>query len=323
MKPLNLSSDTSPSGAQREIWAIGSGKGGTGKSFMTTSLGLSLAKLGKKVILVDADLGCANLHTCLGMNPVTKSLSDFISGRVSNLADVVVPTPFPGLSLISGAHDMLDIANPTHSRKGALMRALEGLDFDYLLLDLGAGTAFNTLDFYLSAHKSVLVVLPEPSAIENAYRFVKSVYFRYMRMVSKDLHIRQLVESAMDPKNQEGVHSVHDVIEAVSKSDPEMGRRLRDDVMSMRMRLVVNQVRTVDDLTLGFSMRSSVEKYFGIRMDYSGYVEYDDVVWQAARARQAVVAEYPYSSPARCVDRLMRNLMSGEQLELDQVMTRK
>jgi flagellar biosynthesis protein FlhG len=319
MRPLNLSAGTSGDTPQREIWAIGSGKGGTGKSFITTSLGLSLAKAGKKVILVDADLGCANLHTCLGMHPVRESLSDFVSGEVSSLADVVVTTPHTNLSLISGAHDMLDIANPTHSRKGALMKAIEELEFDYLLLDLGAGTAFNTLDFFLTAHKAVLVVLPEPSAIENAYRFIKSVYFRYMRNVSKELHIRQLVEDAMDPKNNKGVHSVHDLIAAVSKVSPEVGRRLRDDIMAMRLRLVVNQVRTVDDLTLGFSMRSSVEKYFGIRMDYSGYVEYDDVVWKAARAHQAVVAEYPYSGPARGVDRLMRNLISGDQLELEAV----
>ncbi len=318
MKPLNLSRGASSEDG-REIWAIGSGKGGTGKSFLTTSLGLSLAKAGKKVILVDVDLGCANLHTCLGMNPVGESLSDYITGRIPNLADVVVPTPYPGLSLISGAQDMLDIANPTYNRKNALLKALEGLDFDYMLLDLGAGTAFNTLDFFLMAHKALLVVLPEPSAIENAYRFIKSVYFRHLRTASKELKIRQLVEQAMDPKNAKGVHSIHDLLDAVCQADPQLGRRLRDDVMSMRARLIVNQVRTVDDLTLGFSMRSSVEKYFGIHMDYTGYVEYDDVVWKAARAHRPVVGEYPYSSPARCVDRLMRNLLNDEQMELESV----
>ncbi len=318
MKPLNLSGAASDDGG-REIWAIGSGKGGTGKSFLTTSLGLSLAKAGKKVILVDADLGCANLHTCLGMHPVSESLGDYIGGRTADLRDVVVPTPYPGLQLISGAHDMLDIANPTHNRKSALLKALEGLDFDYMLLDLGAGTAFNTLDFFLAAHKAVLVVLPEPTAIENAYRFIKSVYYRYMRTVSKELKIRQLVEEAMDPKSANGVNSVHDLVEAVCAANPEVGQRLRADIMAMRIRLVVNQVRTVDDMTLGFSMRSSVEKYFGIQMDYAGYVEYDDVVWKAARAHQAVVSEYPYSSPARCVDRLVGNLLNDRQLELESV----
>ncbi|MBI5136467.1 MAG: P-loop NTPase [Nitrospirae bacterium] len=323
MKPLHLSEAQTGDDRQREIWAIGSGKGGTGKSFVTTSVALSLVKLGKKVILVDADLGCANLHTCLGMHPVSQSLSDFMSGRVASLADVLVPTPYPGLKLISGAHDMLDIANPTHSRKSALMKALDELEFDYLLLDLGAGTAFNTLDFFLAAHKAILVVVPEPTAIENAYRFIKSVYFRYMRAVSKELKLRQLVEEAMDPKNQRGVHSVHDLIEVLAAADPAVGRRLREDINAMRVRLVVNQVRTVDDLTLGFAMRSSVEKYFGIRMDYSGYVEYDDVVWKAARAHQTVMHEYPYSSPARCVDRLTRNLMTNQQIELESVVTNR
>ena len=323
MKTLNLSGARSADGGQREIWAIGSGKGGAGKSFLTSSLGIALSKLGKRVILVDADLGCANLHTLLGMNMVSESLSDFITGKTPSLEKVVVKTPYPNLSLISGAHDLLEIANPTHHRKVALLKALGELEFDYLLLDLGAGTAYNTLDFFLAAHKAILVVMPEPTAIENAYRFIKSAYFRYMKSVAKELKIRKLVEEGMDLKNSLGVRTVHDMVEAVHRVDPDTGRQLREHILSMRPRLVVNQVRSVDDLTLGFSMRSSVEKYFGIRMDYSGYVEYDDVVWKAARARQPVLAEHPYSSPARCVDRIMHNLLNDEQLELEQVMANR
>ncbi|MFQ5509370.1 MAG: AAA family ATPase [Leptospirillia bacterium] len=319
MKPLN----TTGSGGRGEIWAIASGKGGTGKSFLTTSLGLSLAKMGKRVILVDGDLGCANLHTCLGMNGVDESLSDFISGRVDSIADIVLQTPHANLSLISGAQDILDVANPTHARKTALLKAVKELDYDYLLLDLGAGTAYNTLDFFLTAHKGILMVMPEPTAIENAYRFIKSAYYRYIKLVSRELKIRQLVEESMDLKNELGVYSVHDLVGRVAQFDPEIGKRLKSELMSMRPRLVVNHVRTLDDVTLGFSMRSSVEKYFGLRMDYTGYVEYDDVVWQSARKRKPVVTEYPYSSPARCVERIMRNLMEDTQLELESFTARR
>ncbi len=317
MYPLDLSAQLNDGENHREVWAIGSGKGGTGKSFLSSSLALSLAKMGKKVILVDADLGCANLHTCLGMNMVKESLSDFISGRVTNLADVVVDTPYANLKLISGAHDVLEIANPVHSRKQALISALRGLDFDYILLDLGAGTAFNTLDFFLAADKAMLMVLPEPTAIENAYRFIKSAYFRYFKMMVKELDMRRLVEDSMDLKNEAGMRSAHDLVEKISELHPEAGESLRKAINNMRPRLVVNQVRSVDDLTLGFSMRSSVEKYFGIRMDYVGYVEYDDVVWKSVRARKPAVREHPYSGPTRCVDRIVQNLLKNEQMALE------
>jgi flagellar biosynthesis protein FlhG len=323
MRPLNLSPARGAGAGHREIWAVGSGKGGTGKSFLTASLGIALAKLGKTVIVVDADLGGANLHTCLGMGTVKSSLSDFIQGRVDAITEVVVDTPIPHLKLISGAHDILDIANPTHHRKQALVRAIRALDFDYILLDLGAGTAFNTLDFFLVANKAILTVLPEPTSIENAYRFIKAAYFRYIKTVAKELDIRRLVEESMDARNAMGIRTVHDLLEKVREQNPETGRRLAEDLFAMRPRLIVNQVRTLDDVTLGFSMRSSVEKYFGIRVDYAGYVEYDDLVWRAARERKAVVSAYPYASPARCIDRIVQNLVKDKQLELDWVMAKQ
>ncbi|MDH4228560.1 MAG: AAA family ATPase [Nitrospirota bacterium] len=310
-------------GEGREIWAVGSGKGGTGKTFLSSNIGITLAKMGKKVILMDADLGCANLHTGLGMSLVSGTLSDFLTGRVNTLDGVVVDTPYPNLRLISGAHDFLEVANPTFSRKEALLSALKRLDFDYLVFDLGAGTHYNTLDFFLAADKSILMVMPEPTAVENAYRFIKSAYFRYLKRVSTTLNIRRLVEEGMDLKNDRGIRTVHELLEMIGASDPEMGRRLREALLSMRPHLVVNQVRSLEDVTLGFAMRSSVEKYFGMRMDYVGYIEYDDVVWKSARQRRPVVAEYPYSSPARCVDRVVRNLMAGTQLDLEAVMGKR
>jgi flagellar biosynthesis protein FlhG len=69
---------------KKEIWAIGGGKGGTGKSLISANLGVALSKMGKQVLLVDADLGCANLHTLFGVEP-EMTLSDFVQGKVDSL----------------------------------------------------------------------------------------------------------------------------------------------------------------------------------------------------------------------------------------------
>jgi flagellar biosynthesis protein FlhG len=84
--------------------------------------------------------------------------------------------------------------------------------------------------------------------------------------------------------------------------------------------LIVNQVRSNDDIALGFSMRSSCLKYFGIRVLYSGYVEYDDHVWRATKKKRPLLLEFPYSSAARCVERTVSNLMKGEELNFDLVL---
>ena len=86
---------------------MGGGKGGVGKTFVTANLATSLARLGKRVIVVDVDLEGANLHTCLGVPTPQRSLADFVSERVEDLAKLVVDTPVPNLQLIGATHGNL------------------------------------------------------------------------------------------------------------------------------------------------------------------------------------------------------------------------
>src|SRR6476661_2364377 len=100
--------------AARRIVAVGGGKGGIGKSLVSANLGIALAQRGSSVVLVDADLGGANLHSCLGVSQPSASLSDFLDKRVDRLEQTAVETGISGLRLISGARDVLDAANPRH-----------------------------------------------------------------------------------------------------------------------------------------------------------------------------------------------------------------
>jgi flagellar biosynthesis protein FlhG len=282
---------------KKEIWAIGGGKGGIGKSLITGNIGITLARMKKKVLLVDADLGGANLHTTLGIGVPEMTLSDFLNRRVENINDVIIKTAIPNLNLISGAQDFLDAANPNFAQKTRLLRHLETLDADYILLDLGAGTSFNILDFFLFSDHGILVVLPEPTAIENAYRFIKSAFYRRFKKVVANQNIK-------------------DLIERVKGMEREIGEILEMEVLKFRPKLVVNQVRTKNDVQIGFSMKSACQKYFGINLEYLGYVEYDDCVWQSIRSKRPLVIEYPYSRPSRCIERIVHNLLRKEQLTL-------
>lgn len=102
---------------RKKLWAIGGGKGGVGKSIITLLLGVRLAKLGVKVILVDADLGGANLNILLGIRYPLHTLEDFMQKRVDYLEDALTSTPIPNLRLLCGADDILGIANPKFVQK--------------------------------------------------------------------------------------------------------------------------------------------------------------------------------------------------------------
>ena len=88
---------------RQRVIAIGGGKGGIGKSLIAANMGVHLVRNGKRAVLVDADLGGANLHTCIGIKPPEITLSDFVNRKVDVLEDVVSETGIPGLGLVSGA----------------------------------------------------------------------------------------------------------------------------------------------------------------------------------------------------------------------------
>ncbi|MFW5959669.1 MAG: AAA family ATPase, partial [Chitinivibrionales bacterium] len=130
------------------IISFGGGKGGTGKTTLAAVTGSLLAGKGFRTVLVDADLGGANLHMHLGIKRPEKGLSDYLSGRCGSLSEVILKTPVNNLGLISGASDILQVANPKYAQKEKILRNIKGLDTDYILLDLGAGSSIHVSDFF-------------------------------------------------------------------------------------------------------------------------------------------------------------------------------
>lgn len=301
---------------RRQIWSIGGGKGGIGKSLLTASLGWQLARAGKRVVLVDADLGGANLHTCLGLSNPERTLGDFIRRRAERIEDVAVETGFSGLRLISGASDFLGAANIKYPQKVRVLNRIRSLDVDVVLLDLGAGTAFNILDFFLISDVALLMVVPEPTSIENAYRFIKSALYRRLRAAAATESVREIVESALDQKNPHGIKTPLDLLAAVEREDASAVEPLRREMTAFHPRFVVNQVREDADVPVGYQLVTACARHLGVRSTYAGYVHYDDTVWKCVRQRRLFMAEAPGCRAAQDVGKIARGLVRGESLSL-------
>ena len=213
--------------AEKKIVAIGGGKGGIGKSLLASSLGIELARRGQRVILVDLDLGGANLHTALGIAHPEETLYDFVGRRVETLEELAVETGIENLRLISGSLDAIGAANPLHQQKLRLMRAIQGLNAEIILLDLGAGSHFNVLDFFLLADQGIVTLVPEPTAVENAYRFVKAAFFRRLKAVEAVYDLHEQLATAMKSKRP---MSPAELLQSVSERDMEAGRRLAEEM---------------------------------------------------------------------------------------------
>jgi flagellar biosynthesis protein FlhG len=293
------------------IWTIGGGKGGSGKSFITVNMGICLSKMGARVVLIDADLGGANLHTFLGISPPALSLSDFIKKRVPHLHEVLIPTAIPNLQLLTGAQDLLNAMDTKSVQKRKLVRSIQNLESQMILVDLGAGNSVSVLDFFLMSDGGILVVTPEPTSVENTYRFLKSAFYRRLRQSVSSLPVKALIEGAMDRKNEMGIQNPHDLVHAVKQVDEGEAERIVEEIERFRPNLILNQVRSKKDVEIGFSIRSACLKYFGIRLHYLGYVVYDQDVNNSIRRRRPLVLENSRSRAAQCVMEIASKLMSS------------
>ena len=297
----------------KRIVAIGGGKGGIGKSLLASNLGIELARHGHRVVLVDLDLGGANLHTCLGIPHPEETLYDFVGRQVERLDDLAVPTGVDNLRLISGSLDAIGAANPLHQQKLRLIRAIRGLDADIVVLDLGAGSHFNVLDFFLVADQGIVTLVPEPTSVENAYRFVKAAFFRRLKAVETVYDLHDILAEAMRSKRP---MSPAQLFEAVAERDPEAGRSLAKEMRAFRPFVVVNSVREAADLALGEGICTAWRRFFGIELRYLGYVRYDEEAWRAVRARRPLLLERMHQPIAEDLRAITRNLLasfSGEE----------
>lgn len=300
-----------PSGPR--IWAIGGGKGGVGKSVLTTSLALAMADGGPRCAVADLDLGGANLHTLLGVSRPRHTLGDFLSGRVRDLSELMCPTTVPGLFLVSSARAPLEIANPKHAQKQKLLRHLRRLDVSHVFVDLGAGTSFNVLDPFVAADERVMVVTPEPTAVENTYHFLKAAFFRSLREVAQGAG-RSVLEQVSAEARREGL-SPREMIEVACRLDPEVGGMLRQRSRHFAPYLVVNQVDDAEHRRVGYEMVAAARRHLGARLHFVGALERDAAVPTAVRRQQPVLQLFPGCAFSTSLREMVERIRAGEALD--------
>ncbi len=293
---------------KRKIIAIGGGKGGIGKSLVAANLALVFSRSGQRVVLVDADLGGANLHTCLGMQPPKLGIGDFIFNKVPTIQEVLSPTPYGGLYLISGALDYVGVANPKYTQKLRVIRELSRLDMDIIIIDCGAGTGFNVLDFFLLASHRICVMIPEATSIENAYRFIKMAYYRKLKNSSLNYGLKNTIDEVM--ASASGVRTPADLVQQVKQIEPAGGALLEAELALFSLDIVLNQLRLPEDGQIGAGIEKACKKFFGIPTSYLGGLPYEPEVWQAIRQRKPLVELFPEAKASQEFKNIAQKILS-------------
>ena len=242
------------------IIAITSGKGGVGKTNFVINVGLYLARLGKKVAIVDLDLGLANVDIILNVVP-KYTIDDVIRGR--KMMDEIFVTGPHGVVLVPGGSGFPLLADLTDDERDNFIRGFSHLreEFDYILLDTAAGISKNVIEFVLIADDAIVVTTPEPTAITDAYAMIKVIGLR-----NKDLHIKLMFNMV-----QSGVEAER----------------------------YYKKIQTV------------IRQFLHVNVDYLGYVTNDSCVRTAIMKRKPFSLIYPFSSAARSVQLVARNIVKN------------
>jgi flagellar biosynthesis protein FlhG len=191
-----------------KIIAVTSGKGGVGKTNVVANLAISLSELGKKVVVLDADFGLANIDVLLGLTP-RYHLGHVLFGN-KTLSEVMVQGP-KGIRIIPASSGLQRMSELTTAQRNHLVKSFADLDSDtdYFIIDTAAGISHNVIHFLLSAHEVIVVSAPEPTAIVDAYAVIKIILTEDHQ---KQIHV--LINSV---EHAEDAHEVFCQINSVVK----------------------------------------------------------------------------------------------------------
>ena len=305
-----VAAQSEPAAGSPSIWAIGGGKGGVGKSVVTSSLAAAMAGMGRRVAVIDADLGAANLHTLLGAARPRVTLSHFLTGEIETLAEAMAQTSIKNLWLVSGNQALLEMANPKRRERELLIRQIGSLEVDVVLLDLGAGSAFNVLDLFLLARRGLVVVTPEPTAIENAEHFLRAAAYRSLRFVARQPEVNAAIAHLREKHHKRRVRSAQELIALVREIDPAAAKPLEDRAQAFAPLLIVNQVQSVEHRRIGPDLIASCRDRLGVSIELAAALDSDPSVRAAVEQRQSTVQAFPLCRFSRQIEGLARRLLN-------------
>lgn len=300
-----------------QIIPIASGKGGVGKSLLSANLAIALGQQGKRVVLVDLDLGASNLHLVIGQRPGTASLGSWFTDK-TDFKDIIQPTDYQNVSFIAGDSQIPDLTSLKYSQKVRLIRNLKNINTDYLILDLGAGTHQFILDMFLLSPQGIIVSAPAVTATLNGYLFLKNAVYRLLYTTFKrGTPGREYLDGIK--KNAESMQKLYipQLVQGLMQCDPQNTRLFVTRMNQFRPQLVMNMIEDPKDADRAMRIKNSCNQYLGLEIEYLGLM-YRDMLQDKALASQLPVVVYkPQSVLGQAIYRIADKVITTPAHQFD------
>jgi len=290
-----------------EILAVASGKGGVGKSFFSANLSMSLKLAGNDILLVDADLGGANLHDFVGLKIPGLGLYEFLKDKID--IDKVITRSPADVDFIGGSSDVLGIAHITNFEKLKILNKLKSLNYKYILFDLGAGTSYNTIDFFNFAEKKIIIMNSEPTSIENSYGFLKVALYRKIELFLKKNPSMSDICKRLHSKSMQ-FPNINTIYKEVGAVDADVLQEIRQIVSEYKVGIVLNLIKTRKELNVFYGFESVTKKYLGINIEKLGFLPYDISVSDSIKLLKPYYLNNMKSDVSKCMDDIRSHIIT-------------
>lgn len=288
------------------IGAIAGAKGGVGKSMVSSNLGVSFAKSGLKVIIMDLDLGAANQHTLFGLSKSLKSWVSALKNPDFDLNLFQVPTAQENLSVIAAPGFIPDVATLESNHKTQILEAIRKLDADVVLLDLGAGSHRYTIDFFLKADLKLIVTTAEPTSLMNNFEFIKNVLYQALyKFYQKNPEMLAHIEKFKEDSNYTFSKLM---LEANEYSEWHV-EHLNHLCASLKIFVVFNQLKKIEEGLIAHRLARIVKREMGLDLSYPGFVLYNEEITASVEKMLPITLVAPGCISSQIFNRMTHYLM--------------
>ena len=300
-----------------QIIPVASGKGGVGKSLLSANLAIALGQAGKKVLLIDLDLGASNLHLVIGQPSPKIGIGTYLTGQ-SQFQEIITRTDYENVDFIAGDSEIPGLTSLKASKKNEMIRNFEKLTYDYLILDLGAGTHLTILDMFLLSPQGIIVTAPTVTATLNGYLFLKNVVFRMMYNTFKrgSPAYNRLEELKQNSAALQKLY-LPNLVQELEKVDPEHTKLFQSRLAEFRPRMVLNMIDDPKDADRAQRIRHSCKQFLGLDLEHLGVMYRDSLQDKALASRLPVIIYKPQCLVSQAIYRIAEKIMHSATLKFD------
>ncbi|MBM4318372.1 MAG: MinD/ParA family protein [Deltaproteobacteria bacterium] len=304
-------------GSGFRLWAVGGGKGGTGRSIVSCNLALALAERDLEVVLVDGDLGGACLHHLLGIQAPQYTLNDLIVPHGAGLEELLLPTVHPRLKLLAGASGRLGLAEADGLDRAMLGQKLVRLDADVILLDLGPGTSLATLDLWNMAGNPLLLTTPEPTAVQGAYTFLQLALQRRIQLAcSAVLAVSAQLGGPGGLLARWHGQPISGLIQEIAGIDSAAAQAAETAAASLQPKLVLNAADRIAAARTAGTLAGAAHFFLGLDLVWVGSVPEDAELRSSVRLLEPFLIGCARESPtAAALRELALILLRNERVD--------